>query len=117
MSLLDLSARALAEAVRRGDATPQTVAAETLARAEARNPAINAICHLNPAFAAEAETVATRLAAGEALPLAGVPVLIKENIWVEGLRVALLVVLLYVFLVSIGTLGNSFKLFGGGFAV
>lgn len=32
-----------------------------------------------------------------------------------GLRVALLVVLLYIFLVSIGTLGSSFKLFGGGF--
>ena len=88
MSPLDLSARALAQAVRRGETTPQAVAAETLARAKARNPAINAICHINPAFAQEAETVATRLAAAETLPLAGVPVLIKDNIWVKGLRVA-----------------------------
>ncbi|MCV3273452.1 amidase [Roseobacter sinensis] len=88
MSALDLTARDLAAAVRHGDTTPQSVAAEARARAEARNPAINAICFLNPAFDAEAEAVATRLAAGEDLPLAGVPLLIKDNIWVKGLRVA-----------------------------
>ena len=88
MSLLDLSARALAAAIRRGKATPRAVAEDARARAEARNPAINAICLMNPGLMDEAETVAARLAAGEDLPLAGVPVLIKDNIWVKGLRIA-----------------------------
>lgn len=88
MSALDLTARDLAASVRRGDVTPASIAAETLARAAERNPAINAICYLNPDFEADAERVTQRLAAGEDLPLAGVPVLIKDNIWVKGLRVS-----------------------------
>ncbi len=88
MSALDLSARDLAAAVRRGDVTPAAIASETLARAADRNPAINAICFLNPGFEAEADHVAQRLGAGEDLPLAGVPVLIKDNIWVKGLRIS-----------------------------
>ena len=88
MTTLDLTARDLAAAVRRGEITPAAIAAETLARAAERNPAINAICHMNPDFEAEAELVTQRLAAGEHLPLAGVPVLIKDNIWVKGLRVS-----------------------------
>ncbi|MBO6886353.1 MAG: amidase [Marivita sp.] len=88
MSALDLTARDLAAAVRRGDITPAAIVAETLARAAERNPAINAICHMNPDFEAEADRVTQRLSAGENLPLAGVPVLIKDNIWVKGLRVS-----------------------------
>lgn len=88
MTALDLTARDLAAAVQRAEVTPVAVAAETLARAAARNPAINAICHMNPDFAAEADQVTQRLAAGDVLPLAGVPVLIKDNIWVKGLRVS-----------------------------
>jgi aspartyl-tRNA(Asn)/glutamyl-tRNA(Gln) amidotransferase subunit A len=88
MSALDLTARDLASAVRRGEITPAAIAAETLVRAAERNPAINAICHMNPDFEAEADRVTQRLSAGENLPLAGVPVLIKDNIWVKGLRVS-----------------------------
>ncbi|WP_146592475.1 amidase [Puniceibacterium confluentis] len=82
-----MSARDLAHAVGQGQITPQEVAAAIRAVAQAKNPALNAICLFNPAFEAEAEAVAIRLAAGEILPLAGVPVLIKDNIWVKGLRI------------------------------
>ncbi len=88
MSLLDLSARALADAVCAGNATPQDVLAEAQRRVDTRNPALNAICLMNPFAATEADAVAARLEAGENLPLAGVPVLIKDNIWVKGLRIA-----------------------------
>lgn len=74
--------------VQGGDVSSIDLTHEALARAEARNPAINAICAMNPDALSEAETVDARLRAGEDMPLAGVPVLIKDNIWVEGLRIA-----------------------------
>lgn len=88
MTVLDLSAKDIAAQVQSGAVTPQAVAEAALARAHTRNPAINAICAINPAFMAEAEIVAHRLAAGEVLPLAGVPVLIKDNIWVKGMNIS-----------------------------
>lgn len=87
MSLMELTAHDLAAAVRRGEATPQDCVKEALARAEERNPAINAICLINPEARAEAQQIEVRLAKGEDLPLAGVPVLIKDNIWVKGLQI------------------------------
>ncbi|MBB96511.1 MAG: glutamyl amidotransferase [Rhodobacteraceae bacterium] len=87
MSLADLTARDLAATIRRGEASPRDAVLAAQDRASARNPAINAITVLNPAALDEAETVAARLAAGEDLPLAGVPVLIKDNIWVKGLPI------------------------------
>lgn len=88
MNLMDLSAGDLAAQVRKGKTTPQAALADAVARAKTRNPAINAICLMNPKAQDEADTVTKRLAQGEALPLAGVPVLIKDNIWVKGLRIA-----------------------------
>lgn len=87
MTPLDFSARDLAATIQQGETTPQSVVTEAIARAKERNPAINAICAMNPNAMAEAATVAHRLEAGETLSLAGVPVLIKDNIWVKDLPI------------------------------
>ncbi|MEP0048387.1 MAG: amidase [Roseobacter sp.] len=88
MSLLDGPLSLLVAEVHSGAASAVDLTREALDRAEARNPAINAICGINPAALDEAGTVEARIKAGEALPLAGIPVLIKDNIWVKGMRVA-----------------------------
>jgi aspartyl-tRNA(Asn)/glutamyl-tRNA(Gln) amidotransferase subunit A len=63
------------------------VLARSLARVHATNPTLNAMVRLNPDAQAEAEAVQARIAAGERLPLAGVPVVIKDNLWVGGMAV------------------------------
>lgn len=88
MSLLDGPLSNLVAQVQSGAVSAVALTREALNRAEARNPAINAICGINPAALDEAQAVEDRIKAGEALPLAGVPVLIKDNIWVKGLRIA-----------------------------
>lgn len=82
MSVMDLPAREIAARVRAG-LDPVTVAQAALERVAARNPDLNALCHVSAEnVLAQAEAVGGRLAAEEDLPLAGVPVVIKDNIWV-----------------------------------
>ena len=88
MSLLDGSLVDLVTAVQTGETSADALAHESLERAEARNPEINAICGINPGALDEARAVQARIKAAEDLPLAGVPVLIKDNIWVKGQRIA-----------------------------
>lgn len=84
MNPMDFSAVELAARVSAG-LSPVTVAEAALARVAERNPALNALCHVDAAgVLSEAASVAARLIAGEVLPLAGVPVVIKDNIWVKG---------------------------------
>ncbi|EBA07038.1 amidase [Sagittula stellata] len=87
MNAMDLSASDFAARVRAGELSPAQVAQAARARVAERDPALNAMTVLNPALDDEAAEVAARLAAGEDLPLAGVPVVIKDNIWVRGLPV------------------------------
>lgn len=84
-----LSARALAAQVAAGGLRAVEVARHFIARVERLNPALNAIVQFDAqAVLDEAAGVDQRLAAGERLPLAGVPFTVKDNLWVQGRRVA-----------------------------
>lgn len=82
------TAATIAEAVRTGRTSARATVAACLERIAAGNPALNAMVavHTDRALA-EADAVDRRLAAGETLPLAGVPVAVKDTIWVAGCRV------------------------------
>ncbi|GGR09144.1 glutamyl-tRNA(Gln) amidotransferase subunit A [Deinococcus ruber] len=77
------SAREIAARVSSGQATPQDTIQAALERAEQQRH-LNALISLNPQAGAQAQEVAARLAAGEHLPLAGVPVVIKDNMNLRG---------------------------------
>lgn len=83
-----MSLRAVAEAVTSGYATAREVALYFIERVERSNPALNAIVQFDPErVLAEAAAVDARVRAGDRLPLAGVPITIKDNLWVEGYRI------------------------------
>ncbi len=79
------SARECAARVNARELSATDVTRHFIERVERLNPALNAIVQFDAvAVLAEARHVDARLAAGEALPMAGVPVTIKDNLWVEG---------------------------------
>ena len=87
MTTPDRSVMAIAAAVSAGETSATAIAEAAIARIEAGRDLV-AIVDFDPAEArANAAAVDRRLAAGEALPLAGVPIAIKDNIWVGGRRV------------------------------
>ena len=80
MNLATLDALASSAAIRSGEASAVEVIEAVLAHIEARNPALNAFTAVTAERAlAEAKSVDTRRAAGEALgPLAGAPFAVKN---------------------------------------
>jgi aspartyl-tRNA(Asn)/glutamyl-tRNA(Gln) amidotransferase subunit A len=86
--LWTLSASELAQAYRDGTATPDGALAAVLARIDKVNPAVNAIVTLDPEGArAQARASTERFRAGTPLgPLDGIPMTVKDSIFVQGLR-------------------------------
>lgn len=85
--LTDLSATEIVAGVTSKSISAGEVTEAFLARVDALNPTINAICTLNPAARRAAAESDRRLARGEpARALEGVPFLVKDNLETAGLR-------------------------------
>lgn len=82
------SAGATAARVRAGDLTPRQAVSAALARIEAAQPSLNAFIRIDrDAALAEADALTERLAGGEYLPLAGVPIAVKDEVAQAGVVV------------------------------
>src|SRR5688572_2882985 len=81
-----LTATAIARGVAEGATSAVSIVEAALERVAKFNEQLNAIVTLNPTALDDARTVDDRVAAGENLPLAGVPVGIKDVTPVAGLR-------------------------------
>jgi aspartyl-tRNA(Asn)/glutamyl-tRNA(Gln) amidotransferase subunit A len=83
-----LPARDIAAGVQRGAFSAREICDAALQRIERLNPRLNAVIGFDPGIArSEAAAIDKRIAAGEALPLAGVPFTVKDNVWVGGRRI------------------------------
>ncbi|WP_431202377.1 amidase [Bradyrhizobium betae] len=81
------SAREIAADVSAGRTSAVETAEAALARIEAAR-ALNAVVTIDPAHTlADAAVVDARLRSGETMPLAGVPIIVKDNIWASGWRI------------------------------
>ena len=81
------SVREIAADVTAGRTSAVETAKAALDRIEAAK-ALNAVVTIDPARTlADAAAVDARLRAGERMPLAGVPIVVKDNIWVGGWRI------------------------------
>jgi aspartyl-tRNA(Asn)/glutamyl-tRNA(Gln) amidotransferase subunit A len=86
--VLELDASLIASRVSAGTLDPGEVVAAFQRRIAEGNPTLNAVVGKPPAgLADDVARLRQRIAQGERLPLAGVPVVVKDVIWVKGQRV------------------------------
>src|SRR5690606_10050142 len=84
-----LSALELRDAFRRRELSPVEVTEAILARIDRINPSLNAYVTVTPALAVDQARAAEKAyAAGEAGPLAGIPISIKDLTPTRGVRTA-----------------------------
>jgi aspartyl-tRNA(Asn)/glutamyl-tRNA(Gln) amidotransferase subunit A len=81
------TARAIAADVQAQTRSAVAVMQRAHATAQTLNPKLNALSCFNPNMLAEAREVDDKVARGVTLPLAGVPIVIKDNIWVKDLLI------------------------------
>ena len=87
MEALNRNAAELARAVRAREISALEITEAMLARVAERNPTLGAYLQVTDEHArAQARRVDERIAAGENLPLAGVPLAVKDNMCLEGTR-------------------------------
>lgn len=87
--MLHMDAREIAAAVTASKLDAVDVTESFIARIETANPALNALVRFEPETARrEARDIRQRVKNGEHLPLAGVPLVVKDNVWVGGRRIA-----------------------------
>lgn len=79
-------AHEIVEDIQSGRVSPREVVATGLQRIARLEPHLHALIRLNPQAEQEAARAEERLARGEHLPLAGVPVVLKDNICTQGLE-------------------------------
>ena len=86
--MIDSSARSIRDDIADGRLSAVEVCRTYLDRAQALNPSLNAFNHLAPdrALARAAEIDRVRSAGGYLGPLAGVPIFLKDNMSVRGMR-------------------------------
>lgn len=86
--VLELTGAQIASGCASGALDPGEVLAAFQQRIAQRNPELNAVVGEVPAsLASDLAVLRQRIARGERLPLAGVPVVVKDVIWVRGERV------------------------------
>lgn len=83
--ILTMDARHIAQAVSSGRLTAREVVESFLGVIAERNVSLNALVATDPQRSIrDAQLIDERVETGEILPLAGVPLIVKDNIWAEG---------------------------------
>jgi aspartyl-tRNA(Asn)/glutamyl-tRNA(Gln) amidotransferase subunit A len=80
-----MQALEIAQAVVSGQIDPQEPTRICLEAVARRNPELHAFLSLNPRALDDAARISQRLGKGESLPLAGVPIAVKDNICIQGM--------------------------------